>query len=99
MDMVNKTMVNPIKVRPDFNKFEPQESDLQFNKISKEDYDYAILKENYHPDSLDYKFIKDDLGNKYKITISQDHTYKENEGTMPRVKQLLNRYNISYREI
>lgn len=41
MDMVNKTMVNPIKVRPEFNKFEPKNDDLQFNKIEQIDnFDY-----------------------------------------------------------
>ena len=37
MDMTNKTMVNPCKVRPEFNKYEPREDDLPFNKIEQLD--------------------------------------------------------------
>jgi len=41
MDMVNKTMVNPAKIKPDFNKYEQISGDLQFNKIeTPEKFDY-----------------------------------------------------------
>ena len=51
--------------------------DLQFNKISKEDYDYAVLKENYHPESLDYKLYKLDLDRQYNKI--DEYTYEKNK--------------------
>ena len=49
--------------------------DKQFNKISEEDYDYAVLKINYHPDSLDYKLFKLDLDKKYNKI--DEYTYEK----------------------
>ena len=54
---------------------------------------------NIKDNDLHYNVIIKELNDKYIVTVAQGHTYKEDEGTMPYLKQLLNRYNINYREI
>lgn len=60
---------------------------------------FNSLKKIEEDDNFHYRVVVTDLDDKYNLTISQTHSDKSNEGTMPYVKQILNRYNIGYREI
>lgn len=66
--------------------------DLQFNKISQEDYDYAVLKINYHPDSIDYKLFKLDLDKKYNKI--DEYTYEKTKLELTSNKET-NEYQIN----
>lgn len=66
--------------------------DKQFNKISEEDYDYAVLKINYHPDSLDYKLFKLDLDKKYNKI--DEYTYEKTKLDLTSNKET-NEYKIN----
>lgn len=58
------------------------EIDKQFNKISDEDFEYALLEINYHPDSTDYKLYKLDLDKKYNKISEYDYASKKLDLTM-----------------
>lgn len=65
-----KQLRNRIKKKysPDALEYKEQmlNLDKQYNKISDEAYDYALLSIQYHPDSINYKLYKLDLDKKYK---------------------------------
>ena len=58
------------------------EIDKQFNKISDEDFEYALLEINYHPDSTDYKLYKLDLDKKYNKISEYDYASNKLDLTM-----------------
>ena len=57
------------------------------------------ILQNIEKDDSHYEVTKKETDDKYIITITQDHEETSREGTMPHLKQLLNRYKINYREI
>lgn len=93
------------------NNFDKEYESIEIDKPNESDTDITNRLQNMFNKLEDiakeyknYKFSKEDKGDKYIITIwlldPQGHPYKEDEiGTMSRLKSLLDRYKISYREI